>query len=154
MERHFTATAVIHDESGEQVLLIYHKKLDCWLCPGGHIDQNELPDDAVLREIYEETGLQAAFIDQRSAWLTPDSHAISLVQPFCILQERIPNKDQTTFHEHIDLVYRCIVSGKPVLNETECLDIRFFAREEINLLQLYDNVRSVIMKSFSLLDAK
>ena len=41
----------------EQVLLIRHKKLDCWLCPGGHIDSQELPHKAAEREFFEETGV-------------------------------------------------------------------------------------------------
>lgn len=33
-----------------KVLLIHHKKLNLWLPPGGHIEKNETPDDAVKRE--------------------------------------------------------------------------------------------------------
>ncbi len=56
----FTASAfLIHQQ---QVLLIKHKKLQMWLGPGGHIDQDELPHLAAAREFLEETGLQVAII--------------------------------------------------------------------------------------------
>jgi 8-oxo-dGTP pyrophosphatase MutT (NUDIX family) len=31
-----------------------------WLPPGGHIDPHELPHDAAVREVHEETGLAVA----------------------------------------------------------------------------------------------
>lgn len=52
----FTASAfLIHND---KVLLIKHKKLNMWLGPGGHIDENELPHLAAEREFFEETGLR------------------------------------------------------------------------------------------------
>ena len=46
--RHFTvAVFVVHDGC---VLLHFHRKLGKWLPPGGHVEDNELPDDAALRE--------------------------------------------------------------------------------------------------------
>lgn len=52
----FTASAfLIHNG---KVLLIKHKKLNMWLGPGGHIDENELPHLAAEREFFEETGLR------------------------------------------------------------------------------------------------
>jgi ADP-ribose pyrophosphatase YjhB (NUDIX family) len=34
------------------VLLVYHRKLAMWLPPGGHVEPNELPDDAAVREVH------------------------------------------------------------------------------------------------------
>jgi len=52
--RHFTATGfVVHDGC---VLLHWHPKVKAWLPPGGHIDENEDPVQAVLREVWEESG--------------------------------------------------------------------------------------------------
>src|SRR3989344_4657964 len=46
-----------------KILLMHHKKLDKWLFPGGHIDPNETPDGAILREVKEETGLNLIFVN-------------------------------------------------------------------------------------------
>ena len=145
MKKHFTATAVVHRENGD-VLLLFHRKLNCWLCPGGHVEADELPHQAVLREIREETGLQATLLSQPVDWVQPDDHAQVLPQPMCMLAENIPDK-QDGLHIHIDFVYRALVSGQPVLNERESKQIRFFSPQEIESLELIPNVRSVIRQS-------
>ena len=40
-----------------RVLFVYHKKLDLWLAPGGHVELHEDTEQALEREILEETGL-------------------------------------------------------------------------------------------------
>lgn len=148
MHKHFTATAVVHRPNGD-VLMVFHRKLNCWLCPGGHIEKDELPDEAVLREIFEETGLQGRILPGEEAWVKDDSHASQLHQPLCILEEQIPDP-KDGLHAHIDLVYRALVEGEPVLNVREAKDIRFFSPEQIARLEIYENVRSVIERSIAL----
>ena len=41
-----------------KVLLIKHKKLGIWLCPGGHLESGELLHQAAEREFWEETGIK------------------------------------------------------------------------------------------------
>ena len=47
-----------------KVLLIHHKKLDIWIPPGGHIDENETPDEALEREIMEELNLNIEILNR------------------------------------------------------------------------------------------
>ncbi|MBS3077685.1 NUDIX domain-containing protein [Candidatus Pacearchaeota archaeon] len=54
-------TGFIFNESNE-ILLIHHNKLNLWLPVGGHIEQNETPDEALLREIKEETNLDVEIV--------------------------------------------------------------------------------------------
>lgn len=96
--RHFTvAVFVVHEQ---RVLLHFHRKLGRWLPPGGHVEDNELPDDAALREVLEETGIRARLIGNRG--LRIDSPR-QLVIPAGIQVEPI-----YAGHEHIDLVYFAI----------------------------------------------
>jgi 8-oxo-dGTP pyrophosphatase MutT (NUDIX family) len=93
--RHFTvAVFVVHDR---RVLLHYHRKLSRWLPPGGHIEDDELPDEAAVREVLEETGIHAQLVGARGL---PIDDPRQLVVPAGVQVERIyPG------HEHIDLVY-------------------------------------------------
>ncbi len=53
--KHFTVSCYIVYKN--ELLLHKHKKLGIYIQIGGHIDENETPEEAVLREIKEETGL-------------------------------------------------------------------------------------------------
>ena len=46
---------IVHDS---KVLLVHHKKFDKWLSVGGHIELHEDPEEALFREVKEETGLE------------------------------------------------------------------------------------------------
>src|SRR5690606_15105947 len=88
------ATFVVHQG---RVLLLYHKRLGMWLPPGGHIEPNELPDEAAVREVYEETGVRVELVGERAL---PVDYPRQLVRPQGVQVERIGPG-----HEHIDLVY-------------------------------------------------
>jgi 8-oxo-dGTP diphosphatase len=51
------AFAVIFDPQG-RVLLCHRRDMDMWNLPGGGLEGSELPTEAVLREVREETGLE------------------------------------------------------------------------------------------------
>jgi 8-oxo-dGTP pyrophosphatase MutT (NUDIX family) len=59
--RHFTASGVVLSGDGH-VLLVEHRKLGWWLYPGGHIEPNEDPAQAVVREVAEETGIRGQIV--------------------------------------------------------------------------------------------
>jgi 8-oxo-dGTP diphosphatase len=48
--------AIIFDENGK-VLLSHRRDIDAWNLPGGGVETRELPSEAVVREVLEETGL-------------------------------------------------------------------------------------------------
>lgn len=56
-KRHFTGSAVVLSTAG--TLLHLHKMANIWVGPGGHIDGDEFPWDAAVRETWEETGIKA-----------------------------------------------------------------------------------------------
>jgi 8-oxo-dGTP diphosphatase len=57
---------ILLDEAADQVLLIRRASAPaagCWSVPGGLVDPGETLRDAALRELREETGLEATLLD-------------------------------------------------------------------------------------------
>jgi len=53
---HFCAFFVPIHRPTQSIYLGHHIKADDWIPPGGHLDQGELPIEAVIREMKEELG--------------------------------------------------------------------------------------------------
>jgi 8-oxo-dGTP diphosphatase len=51
------AFAIIFDDQ-DRVLLCHRRDLDVWNLPGGGVESGELPTEAVIREVKEETTLE------------------------------------------------------------------------------------------------
>ena len=99
--RHFTvAVFVVWDE---KVLLHWHRKLEMWLPPGGHIERDELPDEAAVREVREETGVEIELLGERRVDV-PDP--VQLHRPAGVQLESIGPG-----HQHIDLIYFAFPTG-------------------------------------------
>jgi 8-oxo-dGTP diphosphatase len=124
--RHFTATTfVVHKN---KVLLHLHKKLGIWIPVGGHIDRDELPQEAAEREIKEESGLVVNLYNPDSQFDMGD--ALQLIRPMHILLENI-----NQFHQHIDFIYYATSESdtlRPQHGETTHL--KWFTSEEVKTL--------------------
>jgi 8-oxo-dGTP pyrophosphatase MutT (NUDIX family) len=97
--RHFTATTFVVSEG--QILLHRHAKQGLWLPPGGHIERDELPHDAAVREVEEETGLKVHLHSESlAASMREEMDCLVVPQPAFILVE-----DINPSHQHIDFTY-------------------------------------------------
>ena len=79
------------------MLLHLHRKLGMWLPPGGHIEPDELPDEAAVREVLEETGIEVELVGERRGDI---EDPVQLHRPAGVQLEHIGPG-----HEHIDLIY-------------------------------------------------
>ena len=75
------AIGIIFDETRTQLLLIKRRDVPIWVLPGGGIDENETPEQAVIREILEETGLKTT-IKKKIAEYTPLNRLAELTHLF------------------------------------------------------------------------
>lgn len=53
---------IVFNSTKTQVLVIQRRDIPIWVLPGGGIDHGESPEEAVLREIYEETNLHVKIV--------------------------------------------------------------------------------------------
>ena len=97
MERHFTVSGFVVE--GDRTLLHWHPKLSVWLPPGGHIDPDEDPTQAVVREVLEETGITAEIVPHLPAYAF--ENVVQLPPPLSIIVADVPQGP----HQHIDMVY-------------------------------------------------
>jgi 8-oxo-dGTP pyrophosphatase MutT (NUDIX family) len=91
---HLTGSAFILDASGERLLLLFHRKLNRWLQPGGHGEPGETDPLAVARrEALEESGIAGLALHPRAPGL------------FDVDVHPIPARGEELAHEHLDLRY-------------------------------------------------
>ena len=75
------ALAIVLDSRNEAVLLVQRRDLPVWVLPGGGIDDDESPERAVVREVFEETGLHVV-ISRKTAEYLPINRLTSRVHVF------------------------------------------------------------------------
>ncbi|MDB5204394.1 MAG: mutT/nudix family protein [Candidatus Taylorbacteria bacterium] len=83
-----------------KVLLRKHDKLGIWLSVGGHIELHEDPNEAAIREVREEVGLEIELVGNKGEYPTDDPMYTELIGPRYLGRNRISGT-----HEHIPLVY-------------------------------------------------
>ena len=101
--RHFTATGFVVQDGA--TLLHWHPKLGMWLPPGGHVEENEDPVQAVLREVEEETGIPVEVVPT-GGLDGALAYPVEIPPPLTILIEDI-HDPVDGFHQHIDFIYVC-----------------------------------------------
>ncbi len=98
----FTTSAFILHPTEPKLLLLKHRKIGKWLQPGGHIELDENPLEALHHELEEETGLKPSEYDiiAQPEQPNPGGGITRLPIPFYFFQH---NYNET--HKHIDLSY-------------------------------------------------
>ena len=108
-----------------KVLLIHHKRYNEWLPIGGHIELNEDPEEALYREIQEESGLKVRILAE-----TPNiwhQGVKPLPTPSFVDVHRIDSQ-----HKHIAFVYFGVSSTDRVkLHRREHNEFRWLSKQEL-----------------------
>lgn len=55
---------IIFSENNKKVLLVKRRDIPIWVLPGGGIKSGETPDQAVIREVFEETGYNVKIVQK------------------------------------------------------------------------------------------
>ena len=124
-----SVAAVIRDDRG-RVLLARHSTGGVWSTPGGAIDPDETPQDAVVREVWEELRLDVA--------------PLRCLGTFGGREFRITyaNGDEVAY---VITAFECRLLGGDIRPDgDEVLEAGWFAVDELDGLVLSDWARSVL----------
>ena len=119
-----SAIAIIFDETQEKILLTQRSDNSRWCLPGGAMDPGESAEEACVREVMEETGLEARVKRLVGIYTSPD----------LIIEYADGNRFQPvamTFEAEV-------VDGEMRLSD-ETTDIGFFSVHDLSSLDLMEN---------------
>lgn len=109
-----------------------HKKNHKWTQPGGHIELDETPEEAALREAYEETGLRVSLLGERFP------REDDFIRPLGIQKNH--HADGNII---VDIIYAAVPNNSTdeVLNIEESTDIGWFSREELDYIDVFPDIK-------------
>lgn len=123
MKTDLVATGYIF--ANNKVLLVHHHELDKWIPVGGHIEENETPDETLIREVEEETGLDIKILNQ-SNQPAEGNVKENLATPFYV------NTHSVGDHNHCSLFYICEALNPNELQlNHELKSHKWFTKEEL-----------------------
>ncbi len=109
--RHFVATVYIVNEGA--TALHDHERLGMWLPPGGHLDRDELPHEAAIREVREETGLDVDLVAPAGDVSSETVRSLAMPRQF-LLEDIDVHPTGEVGHQHVDFVYYGAVDSRDV----------------------------------------
>ncbi|MBU3105850.1 NUDIX hydrolase [Clostridium gasigenes] len=149
MDRHFTVSIFIVYK--DKVLLHLHKKAKKILPLGGHIELNELPEEACIREAQEESGLKINLYNPINNQLKNSCELVGeklLINPmYTIFGEINPE------HYHIDFVYYATAkSFDTIPGDGESNLLKWYNKEDLkNAADVQHNILTMANESLELL---
>ena len=149
MDRHFTVSIYIVYK--DKVLLHLHKKAKKILPIGGHIEVNELPEEACIREAQEESGLKIKLYNPLNDQLKNSCELVGeklLVNPMYTIFGAI-----NPVHYHIDFVYYATAkSFDTIPGDGESKLLKWYNKEDLkNAYDIQPNILTMANEALELL---
>lgn len=116
------AFAIILNDEG-QVLLSHRRDMDAWNLPGGGLEPGELPNECVIREVREETGLEVSV-------------------------ERLVGVYAKPGRSELVFAFTCKITGGALATTSESDSNRYFALDALppnTLLKHAERIRDAVM---------
>ena len=103
----------------QKVLLVKRRDFPLWDLPGGVVESDELPSEAAIREMYEETGYE-----------------VQIDYEFARYIDKTRNDCQHLFKSHI-------INGEFKRTTTETRDLRWFSLNQLPLFIIPNRKRQI-----------
>jgi 8-oxo-dGTP pyrophosphatase MutT (NUDIX family) len=124
-----SVTALVFDHDG-RVLMVRPSQRDVWVAPGGAIDPDEAPQDALVREVREETGLVVEPRQLLGVFGGPE-YRVSYA-----------NGDEVGY---VMAVYECRATGGTLRADgDEIVEVRYFSASELESVTLSRSARILV----------
>jgi len=144
-KKHFTVTGYVVNKERSRLLLIHHKKLNKWLPPGGHLGKDELPHEAAIREVTEETGVTTSLVQlSEPDFALQGIRDMQVPVPYAMLYQLIPESPKDTEHVHLDMVYVLEADDQQdtIAQEREVFAARWLSKVEVlEFEEVFDSVK-------------
>lgn len=108
-----------------KVLLVEHPRYGKWIPPGGHIELDEDPEQALYREIQEETGLEVDILSTKPKPQSADTKFI-LTPNYVDVHEANPP------HRHIAFTYFARARSPYFVKSDEHTQLKWFTPVELH----------------------
>ncbi len=148
---------IVFDQKRKTVLIVQRYDNGVWVLPGGGIDTGETPEQAVVREMAEETGLEVS-VSRKVGEYTPINKICSFAHVFeCeVVNGAIQNSSETQnvgfypldrlpypfFPLHLDWIEDALqneptVMKKPIARLTYAEVAKYIVRHPIKILKFF-----------------
>ena len=132
MQYNKSMTATVYIIQNNRVLLHMHKKYKTWFPVGGHVEPDEFPYQAAIREAKEESGFDVELLKTEITGDYDIGRVERIPLPFCTYQ----CGSEKEFYDFIFIAK--IIGGELSPADGESTEFRWFSREE---LENFDEVK-------------
>lgn len=141
---HIVASGFVYAKREDKFLMLYHKDMEMYVYPGGHVDIDDKSIlDAAIREVKEETGItkfdQLEICNDKLIPIDIDTHEISY-------NERL----DLPKHYHFDFRYFFIIESitNIEIDKNEHLEYKWISREEFSKNSDYNRILKKFLSNY------
>ncbi|MDQ3760574.1 MAG: NUDIX domain-containing protein [Actinomycetota bacterium] len=142
--KHATASVFLlaRDEGAWCVGLIRHPRLGKWMLPGGHVEPDENPAEAALREVTEETGLTARLLPGPGLDEPDGADEPSVIAPLWIVEQQVPaERREPERHIHVDHLYLALAETRAPAPGAE-LPFVWYVGNQLAAVDMFEDTRA------------
>lgn len=149
-----SAFILLEDQGELKILLHRHRKLGLWFQPGGHVERDQNPWQAIAHEIRDESGyeLEDLFVLQTAS---PLAELSEVTHPVPLFYRSHRYMAAEPAHFHTDATYGFLAGALPSKAPApgESQELQWFSSGELDLLppeSIHEDVKTIaktLMKS-------